>query len=133
MSLIDDLVRDEGVRLKPYRCTAGKLTIGIGRNIEDIGITDEEARYLLANDIARVEAALDRAVPWWRTMTKRRQEALANMAFNLGMSGLFGFRTMLAALQAGNWANAAQAALDSRWADQVGARAHRIAKAIEEG
>ncbi len=128
-----DLVRDEGVRLKPYRCTAGKLTIGVGRNLDDVGITEAEAQHLLGGDMAQVVTGLDRALPWWRGLSEGRQRALANMAFNVGQARLLGFRQMLAALQAGDYAEAARQALDSKWAAQVGQRAQRIAKLLEEG
>jgi lysozyme len=132
-ALTDELVRDEGMRTKPYYCTAGKLTIGVGRNIEDVGITEDEARYLLENDIRRVCAELDQAFPWWRQLSDRRQRALANMAFNLGLGRLLKFRKCLAALEAGDYAEAAAQALNSTWARQVGARASRIAVMIREG
>lgn len=128
-----DLVRDEGLRLKPYRDSVGKLTIGIGRNLDDRGITEAEAHMLMLTDIALVELELDRAVPWWRRMTDARKRALANMAFNLGLPKLLGFRNMLAALEAGDYETAASEALDSRWARQVGQRANRIAELILEG
>lgn len=128
-----ELRRDEGVRLKPYRDTVGKLTLGVGRNIDDVGITSEEADYLLENDIGRAMAELDRALPWWRGLSEARQRALLNMAFNLGLSRLLGFRGMLGALQAGDWGRAAAEALNSRWAGQVGARAQRLAEMIREG
>lgn len=131
--LADELTRDEGLKLKPYRCTADKLTIGIGRNLDDAGITPAEARMLLENDIARAEAGLDNAAPWWRQMSDTRQRALVNMAFNLGMSRLLGFRNMLEALRGGDYDRAAHEALNSKWAEQVGERAHRIAKMIREG
>ncbi len=132
-ALIDDLVRDEGLRLKPYLCTAGKMTIGVGRNLDDVGITEEEAHYLLENDIGRLRAELDQALPWWRQLSEVRQRALANMAFNLGLSRLLGFRKCLAALQAEAWDEAAREALNSQWARQVGARSARIAQMIREG
>lgn len=128
-----ELIRDEGQRLKPYRCTAGKLTIGVGRNLDDVGLSADEAAYLLGNDIARVMAELDKALPWWRGLSEVRQRALANMAFNLGVPRLLGFARMLAALQAGQWDEAAKQALASKWAQQVGARSDRIAKMIKEG
>jgi len=128
-----ELVRDEGLRLKPYRCTAGRLTIGVGRNLDDVGITAEEADYLLENDLGRAMADLDRALPWWRGLSEARQRALVNMAFNVGLSRLLGFKAMLAALQRGDWNEAAAEALASRWADQVGARAVRIAEMMREG
>lgn len=128
-----DLARDEGMRLKPYRCTAGRLTIGVGRNLDDVGITAEEADYLLENDLGRAMADLDRALPWWRGLSEARQRALVNMAFNVGLSRLLGFKAMLAALRAGRWGEAAAEALESAWARQVGARAARIAATIREG
>lgn len=128
--LIDDLTRDEGLRLKPYRDTVGKLTIGIGRNLDDVGITIDEAVVLLHGDIDRAVVDLDRALPWWRALDEPSARALANMAFNLGLPRLLGFRRMLAALERGDHASAAAEALNSQWADQVGSRAHRIAALI---
>jgi lysozyme len=131
--LTDELIRDEGLKLRPYRCTAGKLTIGCGRNLDDNGLTEAEARYLLANDIATVSRELDRVCPWWGEMGPARQRALANMAFNLGVPRLRQFRMMLAALDSGDWEAAASEALDSQWAKQVGARAQRIAEMFRNG
>lgn len=128
-----ELGRDEGVRLKPYRDGVGKLTLGIGRNLDDVGITANEADYLLENDIGRAMAGLDAALPWWRELSEARQRALVNMAFNLGVAGLLGFRAAIAALHAGDYDAAAVAALDSRWARQVGMRADRIAAMLREG
>ena len=131
--LTDELIRDEGLRLKPYHCTAGKLTIGIGRNIEDNGISETEARYLVQNDILRCVGELDRTIPWWRNLNEARQRALLNMVFNMGISRVLAFKKMLTALQMGQWEEAATQALDSQWAKQVGARSQRIAAAIREG
>ena len=128
-----DLTRDEGMRLKPYRCTEGKLTIGVGRNLDAVGISAEEAYLLLDHDIAAIVAGLDRALPWWRSLSEARQRALLNMGFNLGLSRLLGFRQMLAAFQQGDYQTAAAQALDSAWAQQVGERAQRIAALIREG
>ena len=122
-----DLQRDEGLRLKPYRCSAGKTTIGYGRNLDDVGITEREAEILLETDIRRSLADLDRALPWWRGLSGPQGRGLVNMRFNLGLTRLLGFKKMLAALQAGNGYWAADEALNSKWAHQVGARARRIA------
>ncbi len=132
-ALKKDLRRDEGVRLKPYLCTAGKMTIGVGRNIEDMGITDLEADYLLENDIQRVVSELDTALSWWRDLSGQRQEALINMCFNMGIRRLLTFRKMLGALESGRYDAAATEALNSKWARQVGARAKRIAAVLKEG
>ncbi len=129
-----DLIRDEGLRLKPYTDTVGKLTIGVGRNLDDVGISDAEARHLLRNDIMAAVRDLDRNIPWWRDLSEGRQRALLNMCFNMGWPTLSAFRKMLAALRTGDYDTAAAEALDSRWARQVGQRADRIAAAlIREG
>lgn len=128
-----DLTRDEAERLKPYKDSVGKLTIGVGRNLDDVGISAEESRILLFNDIARVLGELDRQLPWWRGMSEGRQRALANMAFNLGLPRLRGFKKMLTALETGQWEAAHNEALTSRWAGQVGQRANRIAQIFLEG
>lgn len=138
--LTRELVRDEALRLKPYRCSEGKLTIGIGRNLDDRGISKTEAEFLCRNDVADVFADLDRALPWWRGLDEVRQRALANMCFNLGVSRLLGFKNTLRLLAAGRYLEASQAALASKWAKQVGigtpeepGRALRIAMMLRDG
>lgn len=133
MALMNQLSTDEDVKLKPYRDSVGKLTIGIGRNLDDVGITRNEAFALLANDVARVERELDKTLPWWRQMPEARQQVLANMCFNMGMDRLLGFQHMLAALQVGHWDEAAAEMLDSKWAKQVGNRAQRLATMMRNG
>jgi lysozyme len=131
--LLKELTRDEGIRLKPYRCTAGKLTIGIGRNLDDKGITQAEAELLARNDIAAVIAELDRRMPWWKGLDDVRQRVLVNMGFNLGVDGLMAFKTTLAAVQAGRYLDAAQGMMASKWAKQVGHRAERLALMMRDG
>lgn len=132
-AFIRELIRDEGIRLRPYRDSVGKLTIGIGRNLDDVGISSDEAMYLCRNDVAAALADLDKALPWWRELDEVRQRALANMAFNLGIVRLLGFRNTLAALRAGRYADAADGMLASKWAGQVGPRAARLAAMIRTG
>lgn len=129
--LAGQLIQDEGVRLKPYRCTAGKLTIGVGRNLDDVGITDTEAFALLDNDIDRVVAQCCTHIPWFSKAPEEVQQVLANMAFNLGIVGLLQFKATLGWLQVAQYKKAADAMLDSKWATQVGARAVRLARRIE--
>ena len=129
----DQLVRHEGLRLKPYRCSAGKLTIGVGRNIEDVGITEEEAMAMLSNDISRVIGELDRRVPAFANLNEVRRRVLIDMGFNLGIGRLMKFRRMLAALEAENYARAAVEMMDSRWARQVDNRAVRLKRMMETG
>lgn len=137
--LIADLIRDEDLRLAVYDDKTGKPiekgdtlqghpTIGVGRLLTSArGISREEALYLLNNDLEWVFDELDRAMPWWRTMPEPAQQALANMNLNLGLPKLKKFRNMLTALQAGDYKKAADEALDSLWAKQVGDRSKRIA------
>lgn len=132
-ALTKRLTIEEGLRLKPYRCTAGKLSIGIGRNLDDRGITKEEAEYLLANDLQGVYADLDRNLPWWREMNEARQVVIADMCFNLGISRLLGFKNTLSAMRAGNYFLAADGMLNSAWAKQVGNRAVNLAHIMLKG
>jgi lysozyme len=126
-SLVADLTRDEGLRLKPYVDSVGKLTIGVGRNLTDVGISQDEAEYLLRNDIAAAELLLDRSIGWWRTLDEVRQRVLINMAFNLGPR-LLDFQVTLGRIQARNFEGAAESMLQSKWAQQVGPRAQRLAE-----
>jgi lysozyme len=127
------LERDEGFRSKPYRCTAGKLTIGIGRNIEDRGITREEAQFLLNNDIKLSVAELRVKLPWFDRLDVVRQDILINMHFNLGWQRLSQFRNTLKAVEEGRYNDAADGMLESLWARQVGARAARLAESMKTG
>lgn len=131
--LASDLVDDEDIKLRPYRDSVGKLTIGVGRNLEDVGISRQEAMGMLSNDIARASADLDRVFPWWTQLSEARQRALCNMCFNLGLTRLMGFQRMLAALQVGHFDEAASEMLSSKWAKQVGARATRLATLMRNG
>ena len=132
-SLKDQLVRDEELRLKPYTDSVGKLTIGVGRNLTDKGISFQEAQGLLANDIADATAALQAKLPWTATLDDVRKGALLNMTFNMGIGGLMEFHDFLARMQRGDFSGAAGAMLDSLWARQVGARATRLSIQIQSG
>ena len=132
MALVDDLIRDEGLKLFPYKDTLGHLTIGIGINL-DAGITEQEARMLCEARCATISQRLTQALPWIYNISPNRYDALMNMAYNLGISGLLGFHAMLHALETQDWETAAAEALNSRWATQVGDRAKRIAAAFRNG
>jgi len=124
---------DEGTRYKPYKDSVGKMTIGVGRNLDDRGISPDEVEYLLDNDVKYAEQDLDRALPWWRTMTDARQEVLVNMCFNLGILKLLGFKNTLNFMRDGNYTAAAEGMRHSMWYRQVGERAERLAKMMENG
>ncbi len=127
------LIRHEGLKNTVYRCPAGRLTVGVGRNLEDNGITDEEALILLRNDIRRCELALDAALGYWRMLSPPRQRVLISMCFQLGLKGLLGFKRMLAALEDGEYAQAARELLDSKMARQIPLRAKELARLLELG
>jgi len=148
--LVRELVRDEGLRLSPYRCTAGKLTTGVGRNLdgnpmtaEELGcighdgrskpITKEQAHYLLVNDIYKVSNDLDRSLPWWQELDDTRKRVLANMCFNMGIGTLLTFKNTLHLIHTARYFEASKAMLRSKWASQVGARASRLAKLMADG
>lgn len=131
--LEDMLLRHEGLRLKPYRDTVGKLTIGVGRNLDDVGITRDEALALLRNDVARAQAALDAALPWRADLDPVRGRVLVDMAFNLGVPGLLAFSGTLGAIRDGAYAQAADRMLQSRWAAQVHGRAAELAQMMRTG
>ena len=127
------LLIDENLRLRPYPDTTGHLTIGVGRNLDTIGVTRDEALYLLDNDIARVHVEARQAWPWVAALDPVRQAVLLNMLFNLGLPRLKTFRRFLAALEAGEYQRAADEMLASRWAKQVGDRAQRLAQQMHTG
>ena len=130
----EQLVRHEGLRLKPYRCSAGKLTIGIGRNLDDCGITQSEAYVMLINDIMNCEKQLQAKIPdIYNGLDEVRKSVLLNMCFNLGVSGLLGFKNTLAFVKAGDWERAANNMLVSRWAKQVGRRAIELSELMRKG
>lgn len=151
--IAQSLIHHEGLRLHPYRCPAGKLTIGVGRNLEDPGlssaeieylgldgsrkikdgITEEEAMYLLEHDIQRVIKELQSAFIWFGDLSAPRQVALIDMAFNLGFPRFCGFKRMLAALTRGNYETAAAEMLDSKWRRDVGQRVEDLARMVREG
>lgn len=126
---IKNLLRlHEGLRLNPYYCTADKLTIGYGRNLEETGITEKEAEFLLSNDVFLVEHDLKDRLSYFSELSDVRRAVLVDMAFNLGVAGLFKFKKTLALIKSGEYNEAAMEMLDSRWASQVGKRAIRLAE-----
>lgn len=131
--LKDQLLTHEGLRLFPYKCTSGKTTIGIGRNLEDIGITEDEAYILLETDIKRVQRQLDKLWPHWRMMVEPRQAALINFVFNVGIGTAGKFKNAMEALKQSDYDTAAREFLDSRWAKQVGKRAEQVTEQIRTG
>lgn len=122
----------EGLRLTPYKCTAGKLTIGYGRNLDDKGISQPEAFIMLENDLMIVVDALEK-FSFWEQLSNNRQAVLIDMCFNLGLTRLIKFKKTLAAIEGGDFDRAAKEMLDSRWKTQVGNRATKLANMMVRG
>lgn len=130
--LLDTIMRHEGLRLYPYKDTVGKLTIGVGRNLDDNGISETEALYMLNNDIDDVVEEA-KSFWWWEELDDVRQEVVLNMLFNLGLPTFKQFINTIKAIEEQNWNRAAKEMLDSRWAKQVGVRAIELSDAMRKG
>ena len=151
---IDELIKHEGLKLQVYKDTLGIDTIGIGRNLEDRGITKQEldeldipsidhvyeygiteadAVYLATNDVQIVEEELVRAHPCVDRLDSVRQLIVMDMAFNMGVPRLCKFKKMWAAIHEEKFDIAAKEMLDSRWARQVKGRATKLANAMHNG
>jgi len=130
--LTTQLKRHEGFRAKPYRCTAGYLTIGYGTNL-DIGITQDIGHVLLVNSLNEKWRELNDEFHdvWWR-LSKPRQAVLINMAYNLGVAGLKNFKNMWAAIREDRNEDVVKEMLDSKWARQVKKRANELAYQWEQ-
>lgn len=126
------LVKDEGMRNFPYKDTDGHLTIGVGRNLEDRGLSDDEVAFLLDNDILRVWEECS-TFPYFGSLDETRQHAIMDMVFNLGLPRFLKFEQLGAALEARDFEKAAAEMLDSVWAKQVGERATRLAGMMRTG
>lgn len=130
--MVEQLGKDEGFRKNLYLCSAGKQTIGFGRNLEDRGVTREEATYLLNNDI---ELAIKDAekFTWFEDLNQARKAVVVNMIFNIGLPTFKKFKNTIRLIKAGDYDEASVEMLDSRWARQVGSRARRLSREMKKG
>lgn len=124
--LRDLLIRHEGLRLRPYKDSIGKWTIGVGRNLSDTGISRDEAMLMLEHDIERCEREAG-TFPWFAGLSQMRKYVILSMIFNLGLSRFLLFKNLIHALSGGAWDEAANEMLRSKWAEQVGKRAEELA------
>lgn len=156
--LIDQLIRHEGEELQVYECPAGFKTIGVGRNLEtkgltkaecdhlnlgvydkhsiiskleQRGITKEESRYLLSNDIDYFIAELTKSLTWFEKLPETAKIVLVDMAFNLGVNGLLKFKNTLALTEKGQYISASKEMLNSAWKFQVGNRAYELSDQLK--
>lgn len=133
LAIQKQLEEHEGYSLKPYPDTSGKITIGVGRNLTDNGLSHGEVNFLLGNDISTVGTLLDHLLPWWRDLDEIRQRVIFDMAFNLGITKLLKFKMTMAAAKAHDYEKAAVQMLKSDWANQVGWRARRLSAMMQSG
>ena len=129
MDLIEQIKRHEGFRSHIYQCTGGCNTIGYGTNL-DAGITQDQAHDMLERAVTDISVRLD---PYIKSYPLNVQKCLINMAYNLGINGLLNFKKMFAALDNQDYERAADEALDSKWAIQVGDRAQELVDIIRKG
>ena len=132
-TLIKELKRDEGVKTHLYKCPANKLTIGVGRNIEDNGLSEREIDYLLENDIRSCVYDLKGNFSFYNGLDGTRKRVLINMCFNLGITRLLKFKKFIRALEDGDYETASVEMMDSLWAKQVGPRAERLRDLMKYG
>ena len=131
--LMERVKKHEGFRSKPYKCSAGKLTIGYGRNLDDTGISREEANVMLTNDLFKAASKLDKLNLRLYKINRARKNVLIEMIFNLGLYGVLKFTKMLAAIRLGDYDKAAAEMLNSLWSKQVGIRANKLSKIMLTG
>lgn len=113
------IIAHEGLRLDLYFCPARRITIGVGRNLQEKGISEEEAMFLLRNDIYECLYDLIVIFPEFLSFSPARQTALIDLRLNLGPKGFRSFKRMIEAIKADDWAVAAEELKDSRWWTQV--------------
>lgn len=141
MDIIEQLKRDEGLRLHTYIDTVGKRTIGYGHNIDanplpfdwSNGITLQQAEDVLKTDVAHMKIRLSQALPWVITLDDERHGVLINMSFNMGVPGLCQFKNTLYHVQHGFYKEASQDMAKSTWYVQVGIRARRLCVQMDTG
>ncbi len=144
MRLKDSLIKHEGLRLKPYvdccalswkdcRCVdKGFLTIGCGRNLESVGVSEREAMFLLDSDMARAREDAD-TLPWFQKLDENRQRVVLELLFAMGLTKFHGFKKMIAALARNDYHIASAELLNSKWANQVGPRSSELVKILWSG
>ncbi|MEI6745736.1 MAG: glycoside hydrolase family protein [Methylococcaceae bacterium] len=145
---LEILKRHEGFRATCYKCTAGKLTIGYGYNLEanplklrasevedmiENGITRHFAEILLTMMVCEITKTLQVKIEGFEKLDEARRWVLINMCYNMGLNGLLGFKNTLEFIRKGNYESAAYNMMKSKWAAQVKGRASELAKIMRDG
>lgn len=133
MSKAADKIRlEEGFEPKPYKCTEGKLTLGIGFNLEAIEMPEHIAMMWLDHILDELTRDLEQE-SWFRDLNEARKVVILDMAYQLGINGMLKFQKMINALRWERWDEAANELLDSKYAKQTPNRAHRNANILLTG
>jgi lysozyme len=139
------LIEDEDLRQFPYvdccskhwkKCackTKGDLTIGVGRNLDKVGLSEGECLALNMNDIETTTAQMERSFYWFPKLNTPRRVVAFSMGFNMGVEGLKKFKQMIKCIESGDFVSASKHMMDSLWASQVGDRAKRLAEIMKTG
>ena len=128
-----ELTRDEGYRSRVYFDSVGIPTIGVGWNLQDQDLPDEIIDQLLNISINQAYYDTQKLYSDFDNLNNVRKRVLINMCFNLGKTRLRKFRKMWTAIELEDWNDAAKEMLDSKWANQVGIRAKRLAEMMKTG
>jgi lysozyme len=134
--IIEMLRLHEGVKAHAYKCTANKITVGVGRNIDPdggLGLSEDEIDYLLSNDVNRVIIELNKTFVWFSALNEARRDAMIDLCFQLGLPTLLKFKNFLASMAEANYEVASIHLLDSLYARQTPARADEIAEMVVSG
>jgi len=130
--LLKSTKRHEGFRNEAYQDTEGVWTIGYGTNLQVMKCSEAWAEVKLHEELTKCQDALSHH-PVYRNLSEARQDVLVEMAYNLGVNGLYGFKKMWTALGVGDYSEAAYQGMDSKWANQVGIRARNLMERLEAG
>lgn len=131
--LVKMIKRHEGFRSKPYRDTEGILTVAYGRNLEGVGVSENEGDFMVRNDIRAAISEAEFSFGWFKELNQPRQWAVIDMILNMGLGGFLGFKRMIAAVSVRDYERASKEMMDSKWSTQVGRRAYEDSEMMRTG
>ena len=143
MNLKESIKIHEGFRSSVYLCPTGHPTVGYGFRVADLSadelalnagvvepMSKEVAEKILDIKITKFKKQVYNALPWLTYAPMDIQDALCEMAYQMGVSGLLGFKNTLAMIKAKRYSEAAENMLKSKWATQTPKRAKQIANLV---
>ena len=130
--LLDQIKEHEGLKLFPYKCPAGKLTIGYGHNLQDNGLSKSACEYILYDDIDEAKRNLKTIFgnEFFESLNDSKKIALIDMMFNLGMVKFLTFKRFIFAVETQNWENASYEIIHSRAYEQNKKRYKKLSEQI---